>query len=189
MDHARRSLTLWEKGTNRYDFMQGKIDKYEWVDLGSSYVPSEISCAILLAQLEHCREITAARLVNFHLYKDGLRDLEERGILRTPCLSVDIQHNGHIFFIILPTAEKRIFYETQLKKRGISAFSHYVPLHAAPAGKKFARAHGCMDATLDIYNGLLRLPVWVGLKKDDIESVIRALHEIADLYSPISTSS
>jgi len=169
--------------------MQGKIDKYEWVDLGSSYVPSEISCAVLLAQLEQCQEITAARLFNFHLYKNGLKGLEDRGVLRTPSLSPHNQHNGHIFFIILPSTEKRIFFENQLKKRGISAFSHYVPLHAAPAGKKFGRSHGSMDTTIDVYNGLLRLPVWVGLNEEDIQSVIRALYEIASLDPPASLSS
>ena len=178
---SQRALVLWEKGTNRYDFMTGKIDKYEWVDLGSSYVPSEVSCAVLWGQLEHCSEITAARLANFHTYADGLAKMYVKGTFRVPHVPVDCETNAHIFFTVFPTRTLRDYYERELKKKGVSAFSHYVPLHSAPAGRKYGRVAGPMTVTDGVFDGLLRLPVWVGLRKEELQYVIRAIEEVAKL--------
>jgi len=179
VDFARRSMVLWEKGTNRHDFMLGKIDKYEWVDMGSSYVPNEVSCAILWAQLERCQDITTSRLANYQLYERGLADLRASGALRYASIPEECKHNAHIFFIIMDSAEERVFYEAELKKRGINAFSHYVPLHSAPAGRRFGRPSGDLPNTQRAAAGLLRLPLWLGLKREEIEYVIESMHVVA----------
>lgn len=180
IDFSRRSLVLWEKGTNRYDFMIGKIDKYEWIDIGSSYVPNEVSCAILWAQLEVCDEIHVRRRANYQMYMHGLADLAAKGIIEIPVIPNDVEGNAHIFFIICPSPEKKLFFEKGLKSKGISAFSHYVPLHSAPAGLKFCKSASKMDVTDYVYRGLLRLPMWIGLTQQDIEHVIKVMHDIAD---------
>lgn len=169
---VRRSLVLWEKGTNRYDFLSGKIDKYEWIDIGSSYVPSEVSCAILWAQLEKSCNITNARLTNFKLYHEGLRKLYDDNHFIIPSVPTDCEHNAHIFYIILPDRDQKDYYEIGLKKKGISTFGHYVPLHSTAAGLKFGRFVGAMTVTNKVASSLLRLPMWVGLSKDNIEYVI-----------------
>jgi dTDP-4-amino-4,6-dideoxygalactose transaminase len=163
----------------RYDFMAGKIDKYEWIDLGSSYVPSEVSCAILWAQLEHSAEITSARLANFHTYAEGLSKLSESGAFGIPCVPDMCATNAHIFSLLLPTKLIRIFYETEMKRRGVSAFSHYVPLHSSPAGIRYGRVAGGMTVTDSVFAGLIRLPLWVGLRNDELQFVINALKEVS----------
>ena len=107
IDHSRRSLVLWEKGTNRYDFMIGKIDKYEWIDIGSSYVPNEVSCAILWAQIEVCDEIHVRRKANYQMYKHGLADLAAKGIIKIPVVPNEVEGNAHIFFILCPTLKEK----------------------------------------------------------------------------------
>ncbi len=147
----------------------------------------QVSCAILWAQLEQAQTITAARLANFEKYRVALAPLAAKGYFKLLELPAYSQHNAHIFYIVLPSLAKRQDMEKALKKRGISAFSHYVPLHSSPAGLRFGRV-GCkeMTVTRDFFNGLLRLPVWVGLKPEEIEYVIHAVHEsCAELYPPL----
>jgi len=115
--------------------MMGKIDKYQWVDLGSSYVPNELSCAVLWAQLEKVHDIGSRRRTNFAVYAEGLQHLAAQGALRIPQVPVGCENNAHIFFVLLPSLAVRQYYETELKRRGIAAFSHYVALHSSPAGK------------------------------------------------------
>ncbi len=114
--------------------MMGKIDKYHWVDLGSSYVPNELSCAVLWAQLEEVHKIGSHRLANFNTYLHGLQDLAQQGALRIPAIPQGCQSNAHIFFLLLKSEEVRKYYERELKKRGVAAYTHYVALHSAPAG-------------------------------------------------------
>lgn len=161
--------------------MAGRIDKYEWIDMGSSYVPSEVSCAILWAQLEHSAEITSARLANFHTYLEGLSSLHDSGRFRIPCIPSHCGTNAHVFSLLLPTKEERVFFETEMKRRGVSAFSHYVPLHSSPAGVKYGRVAGDMTVTDSVYAGLLRLPLWVGLRIDELQYVINAVKEVTEL--------
>lgn len=161
--------------------MAGRIDKYEWIDLGSSYVPSEVSCAILWAQLEHSAEITAARLANFHTYLEGLSSLHDSGRFRIPCIPSHCGTNAHVFSLLLPTTAHRVFFETEMKRRGVSAFSHYVPLHSSPAGVKYGRVACKMIVTDSVYAGLLRLPLWVGLRIDELQYVINAVKEVSEL--------
>lgn len=176
---AGRAMVLWEKGTNRYDFMMGKIDKYHWIDLGSSYVPNELSCAVLWAQLEHVNDISARRRANFAVYMDGLQDIAAKGIMRIPVIPSDCQSNAHIFFMLFPTRDIRDHYSKELKRRGIAAFSHYVALHSAPAGIKYGRWVGDMHVTDEVQHTLLRLPVWVGMTAQEVQSVLDAVREIA----------
>jgi len=175
---ARKALVYWEKGTNRYDFIAGKIDKYEWVDMGSSYVPSEVSCAILWAQLERCDFITNSRLSSFEGYFHRLEKLMEKGLVQLPIIPSDCKQNGHIFYMIVKSAEIRKELEVLLKKNGISAFSHYVPLHSAPAGKKFGRVGAGsegMKVTADVFAGLVRLPMWTGLAPTDKDRIVEII--------------
>jgi dTDP-4-amino-4,6-dideoxygalactose transaminase len=200
---ARRAVIMWEKGTNRYhcrtipsptpvnivccvyryDFMAGKVDKYHWIDLGSSYIPSEISCAVLWAQLNASREILDKRVANFHFYMDRLQHLSDRGLLRIPAEPPGCGVNGHIFFIVLPSQAIRETLEKELKHVGISAFSHYVPLHSSPAGKRFGRVvsqaqDGQLPETDAVFVGLLRLPVWVGLTQAQLSSVVEIIERV-----------
>ena len=182
---AARALIVWEKGTNRYDFMAGKIDKYEWIDAGSSFVCNELACAVLWAQLERSAEITQARRANWALY---LRLLAEHprctaAGLRVAAVPAHCQHNGHIFFVVLPSEQQRRAVAEGLRRSGISAMSHYVPLHSAPAGLRFGRvAPGSegMTETAAVFAGLLRLPVWTGLSEEEIAMVVQALAELLE---------
>jgi len=177
---SSKALIIWEKGTNRYDFMAGKIDKYEWIDQGSSYVPSEIVCAVLWAQLEKCVDITESRRRNFALYQEAFARLLPT-ITAIPRLPAHSKNNAHIFFIVLDSLEQRARVAAGLRQAGISVMSHYVPLHSAPAGIKFGRvAEGSTDmpVTNAVFRGLLRLPVWVGIKPDEITAVVNTLKNV-----------
>lgn len=186
-DMARRAFILWEKGTNRCDFMSGKVDKYEWVDVGSSHVPSEVSSAILYSQLEQCVEITKRRLANFAFYAKELAPLVSRFCFRIPTVSKDTTNNAHIFFLILPSEEKRKLFQSKLKEHGIASISHYVPLHSAPAGMKFGRVGAgseSMSVTFEVFRGLTRLPVWVGLEEKDLQKVVTSIQQVCDDIYP-----
>ncbi len=154
-----RAEIIWEKGTNRAAFQRGAIAKYEWVDLGSSFLPSEITAAFLLAQLEDGPAITARRLEAWHRYHAAFRDLEEDGRLRRPRIPQDAGHNGHIYQVIAPTPAARDRAAEALRDAGVQAVMHYVPLHSAPAGRRFGRVHGGMAVTDDLPARLLRLPM------------------------------
>lgn len=164
--------------------MNGKVDKYHWIDIGSSYIPSEISCAVLWAQLNVSREILEKRVSNFQFYADRLKHLSERGLLRIPTTPQGCDVNGHIFYIVLPSQPIREHMERELKKVGISAFSHYVPLHSAPAGQRFGRVScvatndGMLPETDAVFAGLLRLPVWVGLTPQQLSSVVEMVERV-----------
>merc|ERR1712050_131632 len=178
---VRRALILWEKGTNRFDFLGGKVDKYEWVDVGSSHVPSELSCAILYAQLEQCEEITQRRLANFQLYKDILSPLVAKSFFRIPTVCEHSTNNAHIFYLIFHSEAVRKIFQTKMQERDIAIVSHYVPLHSAIAGRKYGRVGAgseSMPVTSAVFAGLVRLPVWVGLTEVELKNVGAAVHEI-----------
>lgn len=161
--------------------MSGKIDKYEWVDKGSSYVPSEVSSAILWAQLEKCQDIMAQRRENFYFYHQQLQCLQEQGICSLPHVDEHCETNAHIYFLIFKSVEHREFVRKGLEKCGITTFSHYVPLHSAPAGRKYGKVavgSEAMAVTNAVFDGLLRLPVWVGLTRTQLQSVVDALKSL-----------
>ncbi len=170
-DHfAERAEIIREKGTNRSQFFRGQIDKYTWVDIGSSYLPGEVIAAFLWAQMEEAQSITRKRLEIWHQYHGALAPLEESGKLRRPIIPDDCQHNAHMYYILLESLEKRTRVIAKLKEHGVNAVFHYVPLHSSPAGKKYGRTSGELRHTDDLSDRLLRLPLWVDI--DDAQNKV-----------------
>ncbi len=172
-----RAEILREKGTNRTKFFRGEIDKYTWVDLGSSYLPSEVVSAFLYAQLEEMDRIDARRRQIWARYRDRLADLERRGDLRLPRVPADRADNAHLFHVLTNDAETRQRLARALGERGILAVRHYVPLHSAPQGREIGRVGSSMAVTDDIAERLLRLPLYFELSEADQELVIGAVRE------------
>lgn len=162
-DIAERAPIVWEKGTNRLEFMMGLADKYTWVDIGSSYLPSEVTAALLAAQLEIAHEITTDRLATWNYYHHAFKDLEIRGVVKRPTVPPHVTHNGHLYYLLVESAAARDRAIAQLKAVGIAAYFHYVPLHSSPAGQRFGRAAGPLPITDQAFERLLRLPLWVGM--------------------------
>jgi dTDP-4-amino-4,6-dideoxygalactose transaminase len=174
-----RAEIIWEKGTNRSQFWRGEIDKYTWVDLGSSYLPSEIIAAFLFAQLETSRALTARRLRLWRRYQEAFTSLEERGQLRGPRIPAHCEHNGHIFYVLAPTPSLREEWLKVLWREGVNGVIHYVPLHSSPAGQKFCRVRGELSVTDDIASRLIRLPLHLALETDEQDRVIRVVTDLA----------
>jgi len=166
---ALRAEIIREKGTNRSQFYRGQVDKYTWQDVGSSYLPSEDIAAFLYAQLEQAQYITKRRMDKWQIYHDALEDLEKKGDLRRPIIPTECQHNAHMYYILLDSLKQRTELISKFKAQDIHPVFHYIPLHSAPAGKKFARAHGDMNNTNNLSERLLRLPLWVGLAEKQKE--------------------
>ena len=173
---AERAEIIREKGTNRSQFFRGQVDKYTWVDLGSSYLPGEVISAFLWAQMEEADMITERRLALWNHYHEKLAPLEKDGLLRRPVVPEGCEHNAHMYYILLDSLEQRTQVIARLKAQGVHSVFHYVPLHSAPAGVRFSRAHGDMGNTNALSDRLLRLPLWVGLEPE-IGRVIGALKE------------
>ena len=178
-DFGDRAEIIREKGTNRSAFFRGSVDKYTWVDIGSSYLPSEIVAAFLFAQLEQAESIIERRLALWRQYWDALADAEGRELLRRPIVPADCQHNGHMFYVLTRSLGARTAVIDALKARGILTVFHYVPLHSAPAGRKFGRTAGTMEVTDFATDRVLRLPLWVGIADEDVrltvETVVKTL--------------
>ena len=169
---------IWEKGTNRSQYFRGRVDKYTWVDIGSSYLPSEITAAFLYAQLEETKSITQRRLDTWTRYHEAFAELEHQERVRRPIIPSECRHNGHIYYLILPSFEHRKLLLEQLKAAGIQAFFHYVPLHTAPAGKRYGRASADLQHTKLAGDCLVRLPLWIGMESGDIRRVVEAVYRI-----------
>jgi dTDP-4-amino-4,6-dideoxygalactose transaminase len=163
---AGRAEIIREKGTNRSQFFRGQVDKYTWVDIGSSYLPGEVIAAFLWAQMEEADQITARRLAIWSVYHQALAPLEAAGKLHLPVLTKDCRHNAHMYYIVLPTLESRTNVITRMKGAGINMVFHYVPLHDAPYGNLHGRAHGDLPITRKTSDCLLRLPLWLGIEAD-----------------------
>jgi dTDP-4-amino-4,6-dideoxygalactose transaminase len=166
-----RAQIIWEKGTNRHQFFQGKTDKYTWVDLGSSFLPSELIGAFLFAQLEQTDRIISARRRIFEHYYKLLRPLEENGLIHLPVVQNENSGNGHLFYIITRSFEERARLINFLAENDVVAVFHYVPLHSSPAGKKYGRVHGSMHITDDLSSRLLRLPLYYEMTEAEVEKV------------------
>lgn len=160
---AERAEIIREKGTNRSLFFRGQVDKYTWVDIGSSYLPSEIIAAFLWAQLEEAESITQRRLEVWQRYHHAFAPLEAAGKLRRPIIPEDCVHNAHMYYVLLDSLEQRTEVITRLKAQDVNPVFHYVPLHSSPAGRKFARTSGAMKHTDELSDRLLRLPLWLGM--------------------------
>lgn len=166
---------LREKGTNRSKFFRGEIDKYTWVDYGSSYLPSDINAAYLWAQLEEADRIREDRLASFAFYHQALGKLDEQGYIERPFLPFYAKGNGHMYYIKVKDLETRSRLISYLKEQGIHTVFHYVPLHTAPAGKKFGRFFGEDRYTTVESERLLRLPMYYGLTREEQETVVEAI--------------
>lgn len=166
-----RAEIIREKGTNRSQFYRGQVDKYTWQDIGSSYLPGEDIAAFLFAQLEHAEEITQRRMAVWNTYHQALEHMEQKGLLRRPVIPQECQHNAHMYYILLDSLAQRSELIKQFKKQDIHPTFHYIPLHNAPAGKKYARTHGDLKNTERVSDCLLRLPLWVGLESRQHEVI------------------
>ena len=170
-----RAEIIREKGTDRSRFFRGQVDKYTWIDLGSSYLPGELSAAFLAAQLEHAEEITQKRLDIWNKYHEIFQDLEKTEKVRRPIIPEECEHNGHIYYLLL---DKRYNRDSVLKKMnelGVNAVFHYQPLHSSPAGKKYGKHSSPLPVTYDISERIIRLPMWIGFNQH--ERVFDALLE------------
>ena len=165
-----------EKGTDRSRFFRGQVDKYTWVNIGSSFLPSDINAAYLMAQLEMADEINENRLQSWARYNEGLQDLAQEGVIELPYIPEECTHNAHMFYIKTKDMEERKALISYLKERDIAAVFHYVPLHSAPAGLRFGRFHGEDRYTTKESERLLRLPMYYNLSESDQQKVIDAVH-------------
>ena len=177
-----RAEIIREKGTDRARFFRGVSDKYSWVDIGSSYLPSELVSAFLFAQMEKARQIITKRRSLFELYYSSLRSLAQKGFIRQPYMDDNCASNGHIFYIITGSLTERTKLSEHLKKFGIMAVFHYVPLHSSLAGKQFGKASGSMMITDDIAGRLLRLPMYYEMSEKDVEYVAESIKAFYQKY-------
>lgn len=167
----KRAEVLREKGTNRSQFLRGQVDKYTWVDIGSSYVPSDILAAFLLGQLEGMEVITARRRQIFELYSKLLAPLERQGRVKLPFIPAHCSTNYHMFYILVADIEERTALIEHLKKAGILAVFHYVPLHTSPVGRSLGGRDGTLPVTENIASRLLRLPLYYDISDDEVAEV------------------
>ena len=174
-DLVLRAEIMREKGTDRSRFFRGEVDKYTWQDVGSSFLPSEITAAFLLPQLEEAQRITTGRLAAWQRYHEMLAPLEQQGLFRRPTVPHDCKHNGHIYYILLAPEIDRQAVLDELKRNKIGAVFHYVPLHSSPAGMRFGRAHGDLSLTTSLSQRLIRLPMWFGLSETQQQRIVDVL--------------
>jgi dTDP-4-amino-4,6-dideoxygalactose transaminase len=174
-DLAQRAEIIREKGTDRGRFFRGEVDKYTWQDIGSSFLPNEMTAAFLWAQLEEAQYITDQRIAAWRRYHEMLEPLEQRGLLRRPIVPADCQHNGHMYYILLAPEIDRQQVLDGLKRNKIGAVFHYVPLHSSPAGMRYGRTHGDLALTTSLSQRLVRLPMWAGLSESQQQRVSEVL--------------
>lgn len=169
--YVEEAEIIREKGTNRSKYYRGQIDKYTWVNHGSSYLPSELNAAYLAAQLDMAEEINENRLKSYRLYNERLTALKEEGKLELPYVPEQCVHNAHMFYVKTADLEERTKLIAYLEEHGIMAVFHYVPLHSSPAGMRFGRFHGEDTYTTKESERILRLPMYYGLKEEEIEHI------------------
>jgi dTDP-4-amino-4,6-dideoxygalactose transaminase len=172
----RRAEILQEKGTNRHEFFRGTVDKYTWVDVGSSFLLSEVSAAFLAAQLEYAASITGRRLRIWDAYFEAFAPLEEAGLLRRPVVPPGCRHNAHMFYVLAKDRAARDALISRLADRGVHAVFHYVPLHSSPAGRQHGRPGGDLPVTDDVSGRVVRLPLWPDLDDESVRLVIEAVY-------------
>ena len=171
-NYIERSEIIREKGTNRSKFFRGQVDKYSWVDIGSSYLPSELNAAYLYAQLEAAEMINNDRLKTWNLYYEGLKELKDRGCIELPVIPDNCEHNAHMFYIKCKDLKERTELIKYLKSHEILAVFHYIPLHTADAGLKYGRFNGEDIYTTKESERLLRLPMFYGLEREKIDYIV-----------------
>jgi dTDP-4-amino-4,6-dideoxygalactose transaminase len=176
--YIRRAEIIRQKGTNRDQFLRGEVDKYTWVDEGSSYVPSELQTAYLMAQLEHLDRITEKRRRLYERYREGLADLERRGILQLPRIPAECRSSYHLFRVLLESPKEARRALDVLHRKGIYAAIHYVPLHLSAMGKRFGYRRGDFPVTERVSGRLIRLPMYNSMRRAEQLQVLRALHDL-----------
>lgn len=175
---SARAEVIWEKGTDRSAFFRGAVDKYTWRDVGSSFLPGELVAAFLWAQLEEAEGITRRRLDCWRRYHDLLAPLEGKGLVRRPIVPVECEHNGHLYYVLLPPGAHRDRALARLKADGIGCIFHYVPLHSSPGGRRFGRLGGDLSVTERQAERLIRLPLWIGLSPDQQSEVVSGIERV-----------
>jgi dTDP-4-amino-4,6-dideoxygalactose transaminase len=178
---VERAEIIREKGTNRSRFFRGEVDKYTWVDIGSSYLPSELIAAFLAAQLEEAEDITARRQAIWNRYHAWATPLEQDGTLRRPIVPAHCTHNAHMYFLLLSDLHARTHFIESMKAAGIGTVFHYIPLHSSPAGQRYGRASTPLPHTDAASECLVRLPLWIGLEdqQDHVMQTARHILEAA----------
>ena len=176
-DDIELAEIIREKGTNRSRFLRGQIDKYTWVEAGSSYLPSDMNAAYLWAQLQESDKINDDRLAAWNRYYKGFEELEQKGYVARPIIPAECKHNAHMFYLKAENLEIRTKLISFLKENGVIAVFHYVPLHSAPAGKKFGEFVGEDKYTTKESDRLLRLPMYYGLSESETDKVIEKVIE------------
>lgn len=176
-DLIERAEIIREKGTNRSKFFRGQVDKYSWVDIGSSYLPSELNAAYLYAQLEEAEMINENRLKTWNLYYKELKELENKSKIELPVIPSHCKHNAHMFYIKCRDLEERTKLINFLKDNGILSVFHYIPLHSAEAGLKYGRFHGEDRYTTKESERLLRLPLYYGLEEDNVRYIVEKIND------------
>ena len=175
-----RAEIIREKGTNRSRFFRGQVDKYTWVDYGSSYLPSDMGAAYLWGQLEQADKINDDRLATWQYYYDQLKPLADAGKIQLPIIPDDCTHNGHMFYVVCDSVVQRTALIDHLKQQGVSSVFHYVPLHSSPAGEKFGRFHGEDENTTRISDCLTRLPLYYDINDQERQQVVDAVKSFYD---------
>jgi len=180
-EYAERAEIIREKGTNRSQFFRGQVDKYTWVDIGSSYLPGEIIAAFLWAQMEEADVITRRRLAMWDVYHDAFAPLERAGAVRRPVVPAHCQQNAHMYYLLLPDLAARTQFIAMLKESGIAAVFHYIPLHDSPIGVEYGRSMGDLPVTREASDRLVRLPLWLGLEEHLSATIARIVEVIGEL--------
>jgi dTDP-4-amino-4,6-dideoxygalactose transaminase len=175
---VERAEIVHEKGTNRRAFFRGQVDKYTWLDTGSSFPASELAAAFLWAQLERFEWLNEQRVAVWERYHDGFEELEAVGVVRRPIVPEGSRHNAHLYYLLLPSETRRRYVIDELARRHIASVFHYVPLHSSPAGRRYGRAAGPLPVTDDVSARLLRLPLWIGMSDAQIDHVIASVRQI-----------
>ena len=172
-----RAEIIREKGTNRSKYFRGEVDKYTWVDIGSSFLPSDVLAALLWAQFEQADSIQQCRHDIWQYYHESFAELEAKQIVRRPMIPADCEHNAHIYYLLLQDLETRTALLAYLKSRGVQATFHYVPLHSAPAGMQYGRTSGDLKVTDDLSDRLVRLPLGGGMTPDEAAYVVSVVKD------------
>jgi dTDP-4-amino-4,6-dideoxygalactose transaminase len=174
-----RAEIIREKGTDRSRFFRGEVDKYTWQEVGSSFLPGELTAAFLWSQLEEAEIITRARLASWFRYNELLEPFETKGVLRRPIIPDGCGHNAHMYYILLAPEINRENVLNSFRSKGIGAVFHYIPLHSSPAGQRYGRPHGELTVTKNQSEKLIRLPLWMGLSKEQQCRIIDVLNDIS----------
>lgn len=174
-EYIERAEILREKGTNRSKFFRGQVDKYTWVDIGDSFLPSELNAAYLWGQLEKADEINENRLSIWNRYDEAFKELEENGLVERPFIPEGCVHNAHMYYLKCKNLEERTAFIAHMKENGVLCVFHYIPLHSAPAGLKFGSFAGKDEFTTKESERLVRLPMYYGMSEDELNKIIETV--------------